>query len=147
MFDFKPKNPDYEQATIKVFAGQTVMTTIGARLMQIQPGRVDIALPFNQKLTQQNDFVHAGIITTIVDSACGAAAYTLMPAGYGVLTVEYKMNLLSPAVGEEFMATGRVLRAGSTITTTEGRVEALQKDGIKLIAVMLATMMRVELRD
>jgi uncharacterized protein (TIGR00369 family) len=96
-------------------------------------------------LTQQHGYIHAGIITSIVDSACGFAAYTLMPASSGVLTVEYKVNLLSPARGETFTAIGRVIKPGRTLTICNGEVLALEKGEQKLIAAMQATMMAVPL--
>jgi uncharacterized protein (TIGR00369 family) len=117
------------------------MTTIGARMTKVVPGEVSIELPFNSAWTQQNDFIHAGIITSIVDSACGYAAYTLMPANSGILTVEYKVNFLNPAKGERFIAVGRVIKPGRTLTVCSGEVVAIDKDEQKLIATMQATMM------
>lgn len=125
------------------FACQEVMTTIGAALTRVSAGEVDIELPFRQDLTQQHGFLHAGIVTTIVDSACGYAALSLMPAEASVLTVEYKVNLLSPARGALMIARGRVLKPGRTLTVCAGDVVALVDGNEKPVATMLATMMAV----
>jgi uncharacterized protein (TIGR00369 family) len=119
------------------------MKTISAQLVKVSPGEVHIEIPFQEALTQQNGFIHAGIITSIVDSACGYAAYSLMAAASGVLTVEYKINLLSPAIGERFLAIGRVRKPGRTLTVCEGDVFANDEGEAKLVATMLATMMRL----
>ncbi len=133
-------DPTIEKRLRETFTQQTIMTLIGASLGHLAPGEVNIELPYRADLCQQNGFIHAGIITTIVDSACGIAAYTLMPPDTGVLTVEYKVNLLSPAVGERFSARGRVIKAGQTITVCSGDVFAIQNGTEKLVATMLATM-------
>lgn len=125
------------------FAQQAVMATIGAALRSVTPGAVEIELPYRADLGQQDGFLHAGIVTTIVDSACGYAAYTLMPEGARVLSVEFKVNFLAPAVGDTFIARGKVARAGRTITVCTGEVVALSKDGERAIALMQATMMAV----
>lgn len=117
------------------------MTTLGATLNHVSPGRVEIAMPFHEALTQQHGFLHAGIITTIVDSACGYAAYTLMPPDASVLTVEYHVNFLSPAQGTRFLARGTVIKAGRTLTVCNGEVLAWIGSEEKLIATMSATMM------
>jgi uncharacterized protein (TIGR00369 family) len=117
------------------------MKLIGAQMTEVEAGAVDIELPYREDLTQQNGFVHAGIITTIVDSACGYAAFTLMPKEIGVLSVEFKVNLLSPAIGEKFLAEGRVLRAGKTLTIVQGNVFAFSNKQSKHVATMLATVM------
>ena len=127
-----------------VFDQHAVMHTIGATLGEVATGAVDIRLPFRADLGQQDGFVHAGIITLIVDSACGLAALTQMPTGARVLTVEFKVNFLSPAIGESFLAQGRVLKAGRTISTTRGDVYALQEGKQKLVAAMQATMYCVQ---
>ena len=108
------------------FERQKVMALIGAELTRVTPGRVEIELPFRDDLTQQHGFFHAGIVGTIADSAGGFAAYTLMPAGASVLSVEYKINLMAPADGERLIATGQVVRAGRTLTVCELAVEALK---------------------
>jgi uncharacterized protein (TIGR00369 family) len=117
------------------------METIGATLSRVEPGEVEIGLPYRADLTQQDGYLHAGIVTTIVDSACGYAAFTLMPADAAVLSVEFKLNLLSPARGERFVARARVLKPGRTLTVCAGDVFAVTGAGEKLVATMLATMM------
>jgi uncharacterized protein (TIGR00369 family) len=119
------------------------MRTIGARMTKVVAGEVQIELPFNPAWTQQHGYIHAGIITSIVDSACGFAAYTLMPANTGVLTVEYKVNFLNPAKGEKFIGIGRVIKPGRTLTVCQGEVFAVEKEERMLIAAMQATMMGV----
>lgn len=141
---FKPQSPDFAERVKNIFAEQPVMRLVGAKLTRIEPGAVDIAIEFQQSLTQQNGFIHAGIITTIADSACGYAAFSLMPDEADVLSVEFKINLLAPAVGEKFVAKGRVLRAGKTLTVARGDVFALSENQSKQIAAMQATIMLVQ---
>ena len=126
------------------FERQTIMATLGASLVSVEPGVAVIALPFAPHILQQHGYLHAGVATTIVDSACGYAAFSLMPANSAVLTVEFKVNLMSPAKGERFEATGRVVKAGRTLTVTQGELVAF--DGAKrtTVAIMTATMMRLE---
>ncbi len=123
------------------FSKQSVMQFLGAELLTVSPGKVDIRLPFRKELTQQNGFLHAGISTTIVDTACGYAALTLMPEDSEVLSVEFKVNLLSPAIGDFFVAEGCVLRAGKTLTTVRGDFFAINGDSRKIVATLLGTMM------
>lgn len=125
------------------FEQQTVMTAIGATLRSVAPGAVEIELPYRADLCQQDGFLHAGIVTTILDSACGYAAYTLMPVGARVLSVEFKINFLAPAVGDRFIARGSVARAGRTVTVCTGEVVAVSQDSERVIALMQATMMAV----
>jgi len=106
------------------FEHQLMMQTIGATLETVAPGRADISLPFRADLTQQHGYLHAGVVATIADSACGYAAYTLMPADSSVLTVEYKINLLAPARGDRFVARATVLRPGRTLTVAQADVFA-----------------------
>ncbi|MDP8958574.1 MAG: PaaI family thioesterase [Actinomycetota bacterium] len=141
---FEPQTPDFERRVRESFGRQKVMETMGARLARVVPGEVEINLPFREELTQQHGFLHAGIVTTIADSACGYAAFSLMPPESSVLTIEYKVNLLAPAKGEHFMARGRVVRAGGTLTICSGEVEAHEGGQDKLVAVMLSTMMRLK---
>lgn len=144
---FEPQDPDYERRVRESYARQRVMDLIGATLLRVAPGEVDIALSMRDDLTQQHGFLHAGIVTTIVDSACGYAALSLMPPETGVLTIEYKVNLLAPASGERIIARGRVMKPGRTITVSTGDVYAVQADGSeKLVATMLATVMTVRMR-
>jgi uncharacterized protein (TIGR00369 family) len=146
MPEFVVSDHDYEYRVRANFARQTAMSTIGAELRRVAPGEVDIALPFQATLAQQHGYMHAGIITAIVDSACGYAAYSLMPAGAEVLSVEYKVNFMAPAVGELFIARGRVLRAGRTLTVCAGEVYAVQGGRETAIAAMLATMIAMSAR-
>src|SRR5690349_16221509 len=122
---FTPQDPDFEARVRRSFAAQRVMETIGARLARVAPGEVDIELSFRDDLTQQNGFLHAGIVSTILDSACGYAAFTLMPADAQVLSIEFKVNLLAPAVGERVVARARVVRAGRTISVCTADAFAL----------------------
>ena len=116
------------------------MALIGARLGRVEPGAVDLLLPYRADLTQHNGYLHAGILTTAADSACGYAAYTLMPAGSDVLSVEFKVNLLRPAAGERFVAEARVIKAGRTLTVVRCDIHGWKADKGKLVATMLATM-------
>ena len=114
----EPRNPRFAQAVRDSFASQRLMATIGARLAGVASGEIEIRVPFRSDLTQQHGFLHAGVVTAALDSACGYAAFSLMPEGAGVLTVEFKTNLLAPARGEELIARGRVVRAGRTISAS-----------------------------
>jgi uncharacterized protein (TIGR00369 family) len=138
-----PADPLFEARVRASFARQGFMRTLGAELLRVEPGLVEIAMPFSAALTQQHGFVHAGAVSSILDTACGYAASTLMPAAAGALTVEFKVNLLSPALGERFVALARVVKAGRTITVTQAEVHALQADARKLVATMTGTIMTV----
>lgn len=116
------------------------MQTIKAELLDVDPGVVRIALPFREELTQQHGYLHAAAVTAIADSACGYAAYTLMEPTQNVLSVEFKINRLSPAEGERFVATGKVLKPGRTLTVCVAEVHAEQDGKSRLIAQMQATM-------
>ena len=131
------QDPDFENRVRRSFELQRVMATLGARLLLVNPGEVTIELPFRADLTQQHGFLHAGIVTTVLDSACGYAAFSLMPAEAEVLAVEFKTNFLSPALGQLFVATGRVLKPGKTLTICQGEV---RNEADKLIACMQSTM-------
>ena len=136
------KNPDFAQAVEQSFAKQAIMSLIGARLARIEPGVVEIELPFRADLTQQDGFLHAGVITTVADSAAGYAAHTLMPAGSRVLSIEFKVNLLRPARGELFVARAEVIKAGRTLTVVRADVFATGASSEKeLVATMQGTMM------
>ncbi|HEY9283697.1 MAG TPA: PaaI family thioesterase [Pyrinomonadaceae bacterium] len=137
-----PSDSAYESRVRESFARQRVMQLFGASLRRVAPGAVDVVLPFRADLTQQDGYVHAGVITTVADSACGYAAYTLMPKGSGVLSVEFKVNLLRPAAGDEFVAEARVVKAGRTLTVTSCDVHARAGAETKLVATMTATMIR-----
>ena len=123
----EPQDPDFEARIRASFERQKVMKLIGAELTLVEPGRVQIELPFREDLTQQHAYLHAGISTTIADSAGGYAAYTLMPAGSSILAVEFKVNLLAPAAGQLFRAEGRIVRAGRRLTVCEIEVEAIDQ--------------------
>ena len=118
------------------------MQTLGAELDAVRPGEVAISLAFRDDLTQQHGYLHAAVVTAIADSACGYAALTLMEPGVEVLSVEFKINLLAPAAGERFVASGRVLRPGRTLTVcaAEVRADPTSSDAGKLVAVLQATM-------
>ena len=144
---FTPADPGFEQRVRDSFARQRVMEFLGAELTSVSPGEVVIELPFREDLTQQHGYLHAAIITAIVDSACGYAAYSLMPVDAAVLTAEYKVNFLAPAAGRRFVAYGRVTRPGRTLTVVAGDVVAETDTGPKPVATMLATMMTLSGRD
>ncbi len=144
MTRFKEPFPGYDQRIRQSFELQRIMNTLGATLTKVEPGRVEIELPFRKDLSQQHGFLHAGAITTIVDSACGYAAYSLMPEEAEVLAVEFKVNFLAPALGEKFLAVGEVFKAGKTLTIARGDVTALQADGSsRQVAAMQSTIMNV----
>lgn len=147
MPDFLPPDPMFESRVRASFARQQVMHTLGASLTLVEPGVVEIALPFHQKLTQQHGFLHAGIIGTILDSACGYAAFSLMPADKAVLSVEYKINLLAPAKGQNFIAKAQVIKAGRNLTVCTGEAFAYDQEKSKLVATMTATMMAIPERE
>lgn len=129
------------------FAKQAFMTTLGARLVHVAAGEVEIELPVSAHLAQQHGFVHAGAVATIADSAAGYAALTMMPAGAGILTAEFKINLLSPAAGERLLAKGRVVKAGRTLTLAMAEVFAISGGVPKLCAMMTATCMVIAGRE
>jgi uncharacterized protein (TIGR00369 family) len=139
---FAAPNPEFESEVRSSFAKQRVMAWIGAQLTKLEPGICEITLPYKAELTQQNGFLHAGIITTVADSACGYAAYSLMPAGSDVLSVEFKVNLLRPAKGLTFTAIAEVLKPGKTLTVVRADVFGVDEQGNRtLVATMLGTMM------
>jgi uncharacterized protein (TIGR00369 family) len=133
--------PGFEARTRESFARQAAMATLGIRLQQVEAGGVQLLLPHRADLTQQHGFLHAGIVSTALDSACGYAAFTLMPAEAAVLTIEFKVNLLAPARGPLLRIEGRVIKAGRTISVVDAR--ALQGDDDALVATMTATVMTV----
>lgn len=139
--NFQPQDPDYEQRVRALFDAQPVMATVGARLAALAPGACTLRVPWSAAITQQDGFLHAGILAVLADSACGFAAYSLMPPGARVLSIEFKINMLSPAVGEDFEADGFVIRAGRNVTACRADVHARAGGGRKLVAAMQATMM------
>ncbi len=143
-----PPNPNFAAAVAQSFAQQPIMNLIGARLDLVEPGIVEISLPYRADLTQQNGYLHAGVVTTIADSACGYAAYSLMPEGSAVLSVEFKVNLLRPAQGESFITRAEVIKAGRTLSVVRADVFGIDANGErKLVATMQGTMMCLRKRD
>jgi uncharacterized protein (TIGR00369 family) len=146
--NFQPRDPAFERRVRSSFARQAAMELIGATLERVAPGEVDVdvALRFRADLTQQHGFMHAGMVTAVVDSACGYAALSLMEEGTAVLSVEFKLQLLAPARGAWFRASGRVLRAGRTLTVVTGELLAYPEAGDangELVAALTGTMMAV----
>lgn len=135
-------NPSFGADIQRSFAKQSIMQLIGAELSRIEPGVVEISLPYRAELTQQNGYLHAGIVTTIADSACGYAAFSLMPAGSEVLSVEFKVNLLRPAKGDRFVARAEVIKPGKTLTVVKADVFTMsgKESDDTLVASMLGTM-------
>lgn len=142
-----PKDPRYEEKVRDSFRRQSHMTTLGASIAFLAPGEVHLSLPFADRFCQQNGFMHAGAIASVADSANGYAAYTLTPPGTDVLAVEFKINLLAPARGPRFVARGRVMRAGRTLTTCVADVFELSGDDERPVATMLGTIMTIHGRD
>jgi uncharacterized protein (TIGR00369 family) len=122
------------------------MHTLGISIARLEPGEVDLAMPYSAALTQQNGFMHAGVITAALDTACGIAALTLMPADSDILTVEFKTNLLAPARGDRFMFRARVVKPGRTLTVCEAQAFAEQGGAENLIATMTGTLMALQRR-
>lgn len=143
----EPKDPDFEQRVRASFARQTIMETIGARLRRVVPGETVIELEMSPGILQQHGFVHAGIVATIADSAAGYAALSLMPPGAGVLTAEFKINLMAPAAGERLIARGSVIKAGRTLTVAQALVEAQSGTTRRSVALLTATLMAMENRE
>jgi uncharacterized protein (TIGR00369 family) len=138
---FEAHDPQFEARVRASFARQGAMALIGAVLVGVAPGAVDIALPFRRDLTQQHGYLHAAVVTAILDSACGYAALSLLPADAEVLTIEYKVNFVAPARGRRVIARGRVTKSGRTITVCAGDAfaESEQSGQERLVATMLAT--------
>ena len=135
-------NPAFAEEIKASFAKQTIMGLIGAELSRVEPGIIEITLPYRADLAQQNGYLHAGIVTTIADTACGYAAYSLMPPKSEVLSVEFKVNLTRPAKGEMFVAVAEVVKSGRTLTVVRADVFGVDQGGKReLVATMLGTMM------
>lgn len=141
---FEASDLHYEARVRASFARQRFMETLGARLVSVQPGEVVIEVEVTPALTQQNGYAHAGVVTSIADNACGYAAYTLMPADANVLAVEFKVNLLAPAVGPRLTARARVVRAGRTLTVCQAEVFSGDAGEERLVAMMVGTMIAVK---
>jgi uncharacterized protein (TIGR00369 family) len=133
-------NPSFADEIKQSFAKQTIMGLIGAELTRVEPGVIEITLPYRADLAQQHGYLHAGIVTTIADSACGYAAYSLMPPNSEVLSVEFKVNLLRPAKGETFSAVAEVVKSGKTLTVVRADVFGIEQERRELVATMLGTM-------
>jgi uncharacterized protein (TIGR00369 family) len=145
---FTPKDEDFDARVRDSFARQHAMRTLGFEIARVAAGEVDLAMTYDPALTQQHGFLHAGIVTTGLDTACGYAAFSLMPADAAVLTVEFKTNLLAPAKGDRFLFCAQVIKPGRTLTVCDGRAWALSKESDRrLIATMTATVMAVVGRD
>jgi uncharacterized protein (TIGR00369 family) len=140
----KPPDPNFAARVRASFGRQRLMATLGATLEKVEPGAVAIRLPFRDDLTQQHGFLHAGAIASVADSACGYAALSMMPADAGVLSIEFKINMLSPAKGDAIVARGEVIRAGKRIMVCRADVYSRQSGDEKLVAAMQGTMMVVE---
>ena|ERR1700722_2514649 len=141
---FLPKNPDFDARVRASFALQRVMATLGIEISHLSPGAIELTMPYAAAYTQQHGFVHAGIVSTALDSACGHTAFSLMPANAGVLTVEFKTSLIAPAQGQRFIFQAHVMKPGKMLTFCEAR--ALAKDGDaepRLVASMTATLMAI----
>lgn len=132
--------PGFEQRVTDSFARMTLMHTIGARLVTVAAGAVEIDMAVRDDLTQQHGYVAAAIVTALVDTACGYAAMSLMPAGAGVVTVEFKVNFIAPARGERLLARGHVVKAGRRLTVCAGEVSAVMSGAEHPVATMLGTM-------
>lgn len=143
-----PEAPNYVERVRASFGRQRAMALLGAQLRTVLPGQTEIVLPFREELSQQHGFIHAGIVTAIADSACGYAALSLMPLGVGVLTIEFKVNLLNPASGARLVARGQVVKPGRTLMVCTADITAEQEDGsARPVALMQATMMVVRERS
>jgi len=143
-----PLNPSFAEDVERSFARQPIMNLIGAQLSLVEPGVVEITLPYRADLAQQHEYLHAGIVTTIADSACGYAAYSLMRAGSEVLSVEFKVKLLRPAQGETFVARAKVIKAGRTLTVVRADVFGIAGNaGRELIATMQGAIICLRNRD
>ena len=141
MVSFKPKDPQYRSRVEASFNQQQVMKTLGVKIESLQPGEIELMMPYGVAYTQQHGFMHAGIVATVLDNACGYAAFSLMPDDAAILTVEFKTNLLAPARGERFLFRGKVVKPGRTITVCEAQAFAVGGGEEKLVATMTGTLM------
>lgn len=137
----QPQDPDYPTRVRESLARQAFMELLGVTLTHVAPGEVHLAFPVRDELLQQHGSVHAGALASVMDSAAGYAAFTLMPAGSGVVSVEFKVNLLEPARGERIEARARVVRAGRTLTSVAAEAWAMEASGERLVATFSGTMM------
>ena len=144
MRHFHPADPHFADRVRESFSRQLIMDHLGAQIAEVRPGRCEIRLPFKPELSQQHGYFHGGVIGTVGDSAGGYAAYSLMPADAGVLTVEYKMNLLAPGDGELLIARGQVLKAGRTLMVSRTDVSVVKDGRETLCATLLQTLMSMK---
>jgi len=147
MVSFKPKDPQFRSRVERSFNQQRVMKTLGVKIVSLQPGEIELMMPYVAAYTQHTGFMHAGIIATVLDNACGYAAFSLVPDDTTILTVEFKTNLLAPAKGERFIFRGKVVKPGRTITVCEAQAFAVDGSNEKLVATMTGTMMALFERD
>ena len=147
MSAFQVQDPDYEARVRRTFANQPAPGTFGITLARIEPGALELRMPYDAKLSQQNGFLHGGVVSAALDTACGLASYTLMPAQADILTVEFKINLLAPAKGQTFRFVGNVVKPGRTLVVSEGHAYASDDGREKLIATMSATMITMVSRS
>jgi uncharacterized protein (TIGR00369 family) len=147
MLKFQPQDPNFGSRVRESFSRQQLMQTLGATLTLVEPGVIEIELPYRVDLTQQHGFLHAGVIASVLDSACGYAAFSLMHADAEVLSVEFKINLLAPARGDRLLARAEVKRAGRTVTVCSADAFMLEGAQRKAVATMLGTMMSVRGRS
>ena len=138
---FEPRDPDFDTRVRDSFNRQNVMRTMGITIAELAPGRIVLEMAHDDALTQQHGFLHAGIVSTALDSACGYAGFSLMPPEAAVLTAEFKINLLNPADGERFRFVAEVVKPGRTLTVCEARAYAMKGEDEKLVATMTATLM------
>ena len=141
MATFEPRDPAYAERIQASFAAQGAMQAFGVEIADLAPGYCELRMPWRRELTQQDGFLHAGVITAVADSAGGYAAYSLMPADSRVLTVELKINMLAPADGELLIARGRVVRSGRTLSIAQADVEIVKQGAAKPCATLLETLM------
>ena len=140
---YPPADPDFAERVRSSFSSQEAMRTLKVEIVRLEPGEIELAMPYDAAYTQQHGFMHAGIITTALDSACGYAAFSLMPAGAAVLTVEFKTSLIAPAKGESFRFRAHVIKPGKTLTFCDARAFALQGGEERLIATMTGTLIAI----
>lgn len=143
MSDFQPRSADYTTKVLSSFARQPAMHSLGVEVSKLEPGQIELTMPYNADFTQQHGFVHAGIISTALDSACGYAAFSLMEDDAAVLTVEFKTNLIAPADGEHFIFRAEVVKPGRTLTVVNATAYAVKDGAEKAVATMTGTMMSI----
>jgi uncharacterized protein (TIGR00369 family) len=141
---FQPEDPNFQERVRASFSRQRVMQTLGISIARLEAGDIELTMPFDPAYTQQHGFIHAGVVAAALDSACGYAAFSLMPADAAVLTVEFKINLLAPAKGQQFKFRARVVKPGRTLTVCDAQAFAeAQGTDARLIATMTGTLMAV----